>query len=166
MTGSGNPQEPTSRDRSSTGQAVQDQAAPAGPSPTAQTSDTAPPPTPAEAPPTPTAPVADEQVGTEAPQRGGIKGRLAALGASVASLAKRVYKGGTKKPRVVRRKRTTNRCVILTEVFGRPVAIGPYRNEQAARKDLARTHGQQVVELKTAAKHLAASAGGSPSAQR
>jgi hypothetical protein len=162
MTGPGKPQEPTSRDRSSTGQAVQDQAAPAEPSPTALTSDIAPPPTTAEAPP---APVADEQVGVESPQRGGMKGRLAALGAGVASLAKRVYKGGPKKMRLARRGRTTNRCVILTEVGGRLVAIGPYRNEQAAHKDLARTHGQQVVEL-TAAKHLAASDGGSPSAQR
>jgi hypothetical protein len=44
---------------------------------------------------------------------------------------------------------------LLTEVAGRPVAIGPYRDEQAARHDLTRVTGTpQVLELKSQAAYF------------
>jgi hypothetical protein len=50
--------------------------------------------------------------------------------------------------------------VIVTEIGSRPVAIGPYRDEQAARQDAARVPGAaQVAQLKSGAAYFAAYSG-------
>jgi hypothetical protein len=55
----------------------------------------------------------------------------------------------------VREKRIAGRCILLTEAAGRPVAIGPYRDAQAARHDLTRVTGApQVLELKSQAAYF------------
>jgi hypothetical protein len=80
----------------------------------------------------------------------GTKITAAALIAGAAALANKVRKEAPKKARQAREKRVAGRCIILTEISGRPVALGPYRNEQAARQDLTRTAGApQVLELKS-----------------
>jgi hypothetical protein len=46
--------------------------------------------------------------------------------------------------------------VIVTESGGRRVVIGPYRDEQAARKDAARLPGDaQVAQLKSGTAYFA-----------
>jgi len=80
----------------------------------------------------------------------GTKVTAAALIAGAAALANKVRKEAPKKAREAREKRVAGRCIILTEVNGRPVALGPYRDEQAARQDLTRATGApQVLELKS-----------------
>jgi hypothetical protein len=80
----------------------------------------------------------------------GTKITAAALLAGAAALANKVRKEAPKKAREVREKRVAGRCIILTEISGRPVALGPYRDEQAARQDLTRAAGApQVFELKS-----------------
>jgi len=80
----------------------------------------------------------------------GTKITAAALIAGAAALANKVRKEAPKKAREVREKRVAGRCIILTEINGRPVALGPYRDEQAARQDLTRVTGApQVLELKS-----------------
>ena len=85
----------------------------------------------------------------------GTKVTAAALIAGAAALANKVRKEAPKKAREVREKRVAGRCIILTEVSGRPVALGPYRDEQAARQDLTRVTGApQVLELKSQAAYF------------
>jgi hypothetical protein len=85
----------------------------------------------------------------------GTKVTAAALIAGAAALANKVRKEAPKKAREVREKRVAGRCIIITEVNGRPVALGPYRDEQAARQDLTRVTGApQVLELKSQAAYL------------
>ena len=92
----------------------------------------------------------------------GTKITAAALVAGAAALANKVRKEAPKKAREVREKRVAGRCIILTEISGRPVALGPYRDEQAARQDLARVAGApQVLELKSQTAHF-----GSPNSDR
>ena len=92
----------------------------------------------------------------------GTKITAAALVAGAAALANKVRKEAPKKAREVREKRLAGRCIILTEISGRPVALGPYRDEQAARQDLARVAGvPQVLELKSQTAHC-----GSPNSDR
>jgi hypothetical protein len=80
----------------------------------------------------------------------GTKITAAALVAGAAALANKVRKEAPKKAREVREKRLAERRIIITEVGGRPVAFGPYRDEQAARQDLTRIPGApQVLELKS-----------------
>lgn len=98
--------------------------------------------------------------GTESGSGG--KVTAAALIAGAAALANKLRKEAPKKAREVREKRAAGRCIILTEVSGRPVALGPYRDEQAARQDLTRVTGApQVVELKSHAAYF-----GSPDSDR
>lgn len=98
--------------------------------------------------------------GTESGSGG--KVTAAALIAGAAALANKLRKEAPKKAREVREKRVAGRCVILTEVSGRPVALGPYRDEQAAREDLTRVTGApRVVELKSHAAYF-----GSPDSDR
>ena len=67
----------------------------------------------------------------------------------------KLRKEAPKKAREVREKRVAGRCILLTEMAGRPVAIGPYRDEQAARQDLTRVTGApQVLELKSQAAYF------------
>lgn len=96
----------------------------------------------------------------EAGSGGGAKTKIAAPVRNVATLARKVGKavagrgaeGGRAvagRARTMREKRVARRCVIVTESSGRPVVIGPYRDEEAARKDLARVPGAaQVAQLK------------------
>jgi hypothetical protein len=92
----------------------------------------------------------------------GAKVTTAALIAGAAALANKLRKEAPKKAREVREKRVAGRCIILTEVSGRPVALGPYRDEQAARQDLTRVTGTpQVLELKSHAAYF-----GSPDSDR
>ena len=92
----------------------------------------------------------------------GTKITAAALVAGAAALANKVRKEAPKKAREVREKRVAGRCIILTEISGRPVALGPYRDEQAARQDLTRVAGApQVLELKSQTAHF-----GSPNSER
>jgi hypothetical protein len=85
----------------------------------------------------------------------GAKVKAAALVAGAAALVNKLRKEAPKRAREVREKRVTGRCVLLTEVAGRPVAIGPYRDEQAARQDLTRVTGaSQVLELKSQAAYF------------
>ena len=105
--------------------------------------------------PTPTAPStpATPESGTES--GGGAKVKAAALVAGAAALVNKLRKEAPKKAREVREKRIAGRCILLTEVAGRPVAIGPYRDEQAARHDLTRVTGApQVLELKSQAAYF------------
>jgi hypothetical protein len=75
----------------------------------------------------------------------------------------KLRKEGPKMAREVREKRVAGRCILLTEVAGRPVAIGPYRDEQAAGQDLTRVTGApQVLELKSPAAYFT-TPGGDPS---
>jgi hypothetical protein len=92
----------------------------------------------------------------ESSQPGGAKRKLAALAAGATTLARKIRKAGPKKIRDVRVRRAADRCVILTEVAGRPVAIGPYRHAHAAQKDAARINAPQVVELRPPAVHFTA----------
>jgi hypothetical protein len=106
--------------------------------------------------PTPTAP--STPAGTGSPTesgRGGAKVKAAALVAGAAALVNKLRKEAPKKARQVREKRVAGRCVLLTEMAGRPVVIGPYRDEQAARRDLTRVTGApQVLELKSQAAYF------------
>lgn len=82
----------------------------------------------------------------ESGQRAGQK--VTALRAGAAALANKVRTEVPKKVREAREKRVAGRCVILTEVNGRQLAIGPYPNDQAAHQDTARVSGTpHVVEL-------------------
>ncbi len=83
------------------------------------------------------------------------KVKVAALAAGAAALANKVRKEAPKKIREAREKSVAGRWVVLTEVNGRPVAIGPYRKEEAARQDATRVTGaQEVVELRSRAAHF------------
>ncbi len=80
------------------------------------------------------------------------KVKAAAVVAGAAALANKVRKEAPKKIREAREKSVAGRYVVLTEVDGRPVAIGPYRKEQVARNDATRVTGpHQVVELRSRA---------------
>jgi hypothetical protein len=73
---------------------------------------------------------------------------VAALLAGAAALANKVREEAPKKVQEFREKRVAGRCVILGEVAGREVAIGPYRDAGAAREDTGRVPGSaRVVEL-------------------
>jgi hypothetical protein len=98
------------------------------------------PPTVASPPPSPT-----EQ--TE-PDDGGSKVKTAAVLAGAAALANKVRHEAPKVLQQMREKRAAGRCVILTEADDRALAIGPYKNEEAARHDLFKVGGtSRVVEL-------------------
>jgi hypothetical protein len=102
--------------------------------------------------PTPTAPSTPAGTGSG---RGGAKVKAAALVAGAATLLNKLRKEAPRKARQVREKRVAGRCVLLTEVAGRPVVIGPYRDEQVARHDLTRVTGApQVLELKSQAAYF------------
>ncbi len=76
------------------------------------------------------------------------KAKSVALFAGAAALANKVRQEAPKKVQEIRRKRAVGRCVILTEVNGRRVAIGPYRDKEAAGEDTVKVVGvPHVVEL-------------------
>jgi hypothetical protein len=109
--------------------------------------------------PTPTAPstTPSTPAGTGSPTESGrgAKVKAAALVAGAAALVNKLRKEAPKRAREVRQKRIAGRCILLTEIAGHPVAIGPYRDEQAARHDLTRVTGApQVLELKSQAAYF------------
>ena len=105
--------------------------------------------------PTPTAPSPPAGTGSPPESGRGAKVKAAALVAGAAALLNKLRKEAPKKAREVREKRIPGRCILLTEIAGHPVAIGPYRDEQAARHDLTRVSGApQVLELKSQAAYF------------
>ena len=95
----------------------------------------------------PAAPVAPGQP-EESEKGAGGKVKAAALLAGAAALANKVRQKAPEKVQEIRQKRAAGRCVILTELDGRTVAIGPYSNDQAARQDITKVTGApRVIEL-------------------
>jgi hypothetical protein len=97
-----------------------------------------------------------EQPPAEARSGGGAKAKVRALVRGAAALAKKARRavagrgaaGGrvvAGRARTIREKRVARRCVIVTESGSGPVVLGPYRDEQAARKDAARVPGDARV---------------------
>lgn len=116
-----------------------DPIAPAEPIAPAATAQTVQPVEPVEPTPAPS-----EQA--EESEGGKLKG--AALLAGAAALANKVRQEAPKKVHELREKRAAGRCVILTEADGRALAIGPYKNDEAARQDVFKVGGApRVVEL-------------------
>jgi hypothetical protein len=82
------------------------------------------------------------------PDDGGSKVKTAAVLAGAAALANKVRHEAPKMLQQMREKRAAGRCVILTEADDRALAIGPYKNEEAASHDLFKVGGTpRVVEL-------------------
>ena len=109
---------------------------------------------PPEAPPVATAetvavmPSPSTEQAEESEQGVGGKVKAAALVAGAAALANKVRQKAPEKVQEIRQKRAAGRCVILTELDDRTVAIGPYSNDQAARQDIAKVTGApRVIEL-------------------
>ena len=149
--------DPTDRDQLDAGSARHGMTTPLEPAPGAAAAGAlATPATPSElAPASP--PRTDRTAPPEESGQGvGPKLKVAAVVAGAAALANKVRQEAPKKIREVREKRVAGRCVILTEVGGRPVVIGPYSDEQAARRDLAGgvAGAQQVVELQSRAAYF------------
>jgi hypothetical protein len=127
-----------------------------------------------EPPDVPTAPPGsgDGEKPAEAGSGGGAKSKIAAPVRSAATLARKAGRtvvgrgaaGGRAvagRARTMREKRVARRCVIVTESSGRPVVIGPYRDEEAAREDVARVPGAaRVAHLKSATVYFAEAASG------
>jgi len=81
---------------------------------------------------------------------GGGKVKAAAMVAGAAALANKVRKEAPKVVSQLRERRVAGRCVIVTEVDGRFLAIGPYKNEDAARGDVFKVGGTpHMAELVT-----------------
>lgn len=129
-------------------------AAPAEP---AQSQEPSPPITPGTPTPRPRA----EQV-KEQGRRAGQK--ASALLNDAAALANKVRREAPKRIREAREKRVAGRCVILTEVDGRQLAIGPYPDDQAAHQDTTRVSGTpHVIELFSQAAYFGPEDGNAPS---
>lgn len=160
-------QDATKRDGLETGPTVPEPIMPRDPTPTPPASATSVQPPSAEpetaVPPAP----ADGEQPAEAGSGGGAKAKVKALVRGTAALANKARRavagrgaaGGrvvAGRARTIREKRVARRCVIVTESGGRRVVIGPYRNEQAARKDAARLPGDaQVAQLKSGTAYFA-----------
>jgi hypothetical protein len=101
--------------------------------------------------PIPTAPVEPAPPPTEEatqPDEGGSKVKAAALLAGAAALANKVRREAPKKLQEIREKRAAGRCVIVTEADGQMLAIGPFKDDDAARQELFNVGGApRVVEL-------------------
>jgi hypothetical protein len=82
------------------------------------------------------------------PADGGSKAKTAVVLAGAAALANKVRHEAPKMLQQLREKRAVGRCVIVTEADDRALAIGPYKNDEAARHDLFKVGGtSRVVEL-------------------
>src|SRR4051812_24446499 len=87
---------------------------------------------------------------------GGGKVKTAALLAGAAALANKVRQEAPKKVQQLREKRAAGRCVIVTEVDGRMLAIGPYKDEASAEPRAFKVGGApRLVELVTDAAFFA-----------
>jgi hypothetical protein len=79
---------------------------------------------------------------------GGSKVKTAAVVAGAAALANKVRQEAPKVLHQLRERRIAGRHVIITEVDGRFLAIGPYKNEDDARKDGFKVGGTpRIAEL-------------------
>jgi hypothetical protein len=89
------------------------------------------------------------RIETNAPDdEGGSKAKAAALLAGAAALANKMRKEAPKAVHQLRERRIAGRCVIVTEVDGRFLAIGPYKDEESARQDSFKVGGTpHVAEL-------------------
>jgi hypothetical protein len=91
----------------------------------------------------------------ESRPHGGRKVTVVTVLAGAAAVANKVRQEAPKKVQELREKRAAGRCVILTEVGGRQVAIGPYRDDQSARQDIGTVTGApRVVELMSPTAYL------------
>jgi hypothetical protein len=98
--------------------------------------------------PAPPMPTEQPEQKEEQDEDGGGKMKAAALLAGAAALANKVRQEAPKKVQEIREKRVAGRCVILTEADGRSLAIGPYKNDEAAREDIFKVGGTpRVIEL-------------------
>jgi hypothetical protein len=98
----------------------------------------------------PVTPTVDPRAVEPAPSDddGGGKMKTAALVAGAAALANKVRKEAPKVVNQIRERRMAGRFVITTEVDGRFLAIGPYKDEDAARGDVFKVGGTaHVAEL-------------------
>lgn len=102
------------------------------------------------------APVPTEHAPESEEHGAGSKVKAAAVLAGAAALANKVRQDAPKRWQEIREKRVAGRCVILMEVAGRQVAVGPYRNDTAARQDSAKLTGApKVIELISPAVYMA-----------
>ena len=110
-------------------------------------------PAPAATPVTPVEAVTPAEVSVPAEEdaeRGssGGKVKVAAVLAGAAALANKVRQDGPKKVQELRNKRTAGRHVILTEIDGRTVAVGPFPDDTTARASVSKVMGEtRIVEL-------------------
>ncbi len=92
----------------------------------------------------------------------GDKAKSVALLAGAAALANKVRQKAPKKVQELREKRTAGRYVILSDVGGRQVAIGPYPDESAARQDTVKLAGvPHLIELVSQSAYFQPEEGGS-----
>jgi hypothetical protein len=79
---------------------------------------------------------------------GGSRVKTAAVVAGAAAVANKMRQQAPKLLHQLRERRLAGRHVIVTEVDGRFLAIGPYKNEDQARKDSFKVGGTpHVAEL-------------------
>lgn len=83
---------------------------------------------------------------SEAPT-GHNKVKGAALLAAAVTVANKVRQEGPKKVQELQERRAAGRYIILREISGRKVAVGPYPNEQTAREDNPVAGFPDLVEL-------------------
>jgi hypothetical protein len=94
-------------------------------------------------------PTAEPSNGDKTEDEGG-KAKVAVAVAGVAALANKVRQEAPKRIQQLREKRAAGRCVIVSEADGGYLAIGPYKDEEAAREDLFKVGGTaHVAELVT-----------------
>jgi hypothetical protein len=93
------------------------------------------------------APVPTHPAGESEGAAGG-KVKAAVLLTGALAMANKMRREAPKKLQAIREKRVAGRCVILTEVAGREVAVGPFPDEQAARQYTVNAAGApRVIEL-------------------
>jgi hypothetical protein len=95
----------------------------------------------------PVPPAADPRPAASAPSENEAarKVKTAAVVAGAAALANKVRKEAPKVVNQLRERRMAGRCVIITEVDGRFLTIGPYKNEDAARDRVFKVGGNPHV---------------------
>lgn len=132
----------------------------AAPPPSASTVSTEPT-TPPVTPPAGSRPTPEPQAEPTKPEEsdeGGSKAKTAAVVAGAAALANKVRQEAPKRLHQLRERRATGRRVIITEVDGHFLAIGPYKNEDEARQDAFKVGGNpHIAELVSEAAFFAPS---------
>ena len=90
----------------------------------------------------------NSKTGDDDSDDGGSKIKAAALLAGAAAIANKVRQEAPRKVQEFREKRAAGRCVIVTEVDGRFLVIGPYKDDDAAQQDIFKVGGTaHVAEL-------------------